>query len=143
MRRTAVLCLLLCAAFAQEDPRARARDLELAAEKALDEGRRADALKLLNEAADLRAKARAVKEPVPLPANPATADVALKEMDLALGKGDAAMALKAGLHAREALAGWAKDLEARERRLAEGTPVEKRVTELERRVEDLSRRAGK
>jgi len=151
MRRTAVLCLLLCAAFAQEDPRARARQLESQAEKALDEGRRADALKLLNEAADLRAGARAApripfdpknpdpnEEPVPT-----TADIALKKMDLALGKGDAAAALKAGVHAREALAGWAKDLAARERRLAEGTPVEKRVAELERRVEELSRRAGK
>lgn len=158
MRRTAFLCIAFCAAFAQEDPRARAREIERQAERALDEGRRTDALKLLAEAADLRARARGEAadripfdprnqgpkaEPVPQIARPAeeartAADLALKDLDGALGKGDAAAALKAGPRARDALAAWATDLEERERRLAEKqTPVERRVEELERRVREL------
>ena len=77
MKRIALLFLACCAALAQEDPRARARELEIQAEKALDEGRRADALKLLAEAADLRAKVRDLAvpaEPGAKPAPPAAAE---------------------------------------------------------------------
>jgi hypothetical protein len=159
--RIGVLLAALCAAFAQEDPRARARDLELQAEKALDEGRHADALKLLAEAAELRAKARdgappAAPEPKAAPAEPkapgmpgapaptpaGTADAALAEMDGALGKGDAAAALKAGHRAHEALEAWARDLGERERRLAGGRPVdlEKRMAEAEAQLAELMKR---
>jgi len=149
MRRTAVLFLVFCAAFAQEDPRARAQELERQAEKALDEGRRADAVKLLAEAAKLRAKAGArpagarPEEPQPrLPGQAgeraATADIAIGELDAALGKGDAAAARQAARRARELLADWAADLKEREQRLAEKeTPVDRRVAELERRVREL------
>jgi hypothetical protein len=65
-------------------------------------------------------------------------------MDGALGTGDAKKALEAGVRARDALAAWAKDLEARERRLAAAeTPVEKRLAALERRVEELKRLAAR
>ncbi|MCK6462113.1 MAG: hypothetical protein L6Q95_19695, partial [Planctomycetes bacterium] len=67
MRRVAVLFVAFCAAFAQEDRKARARELEVQAEKALDEGRRADALKLLAEAAELRAQARDAAPPAAAP----------------------------------------------------------------------------
>lgn len=162
MRKIALLLVALSAAFAQEDPRARARQLELDAEKALDEGRRADALKLLAEAAEIRAQARdAAPKPVPdakatepmagaPPAKPEAdappekaAAQGLAEMDAALGKGDTAAALKAGVRAREALGAWAKDLEARERRLAEREkPVdwEKRMAEIEAQLAELQKR---
>jgi len=165
MKRIALLFLACCAALAQEDPRARAKELEIQAGKALDEGRRADALKLLAEAADLRAKVRdvAVPEPGAKPAPPApqgpmadasakpqapaaspsgkAAAVSLGAMDAALKNGDAASALKAGEEARKALAGWAEELSARERRLADAGPVEDRVARLEQQVEELRRLA--
>ena len=147
MRRTAVLFLVFCTAFAQEDPRARARELERQAETALSDGRRADALKLLAEAAELRASGAPEAHPVELPKPAlkgapgercATANIALGVVDAALEKGDIEAARKAAVAAREILAAWATDLEERERRLAEGaTPVERRVAELERRVREL------
>jgi hypothetical protein len=161
MRRITLLLLAFGAALAQEDPRARARELEVEAEKALDEGRRADALKLLAEAAELRAGARgAAADRVPLepktpePAKesaPAAAegartgvDPALREMDVALGKGDAAAALKAGLRAREALEARARDIEARERRLrGSEASVEERLSKLEAQVEELKKLAAR
>ncbi len=147
MRRVLVLGALLCAAFAQEDSRARARELELQAEKALSEGRRADALKLLKEAAALR-NARAEAPQPELGGAPgdraAAADMALGAVDTALEKGDAAAARKAALSARGILAAWATDLEARERKLAEArTPLERRVEELEQRVRELKKVADR
>jgi len=144
MRRILVLGALWCAAFAQEDPRARARELEIEAEKALDGGRRADALKLLAEAAKLRAgDTTPAEEPRPPIAGApgdraAAADLALGAVDAALEKGDAAAARQAALSARGILAAWATDLEARERKLTEArTPLERRVEDLERRVREL------
>ncbi|HEX5139245.1 MAG TPA: hypothetical protein VFY93_19915 [Planctomycetota bacterium] len=167
MKRIALLFLACCAALAQEDPRARARELEVQAEKALDEGRRADALKLLAGAADLRAKVRdlavpaapeakaaapspegamaAPSEPRAAPTAPSAkaAAIALGAMDAALKNGDAGSALKAGEEARKALDGWAEELAARERRLAEAGPVEDRVARLEEQVEELKRLAAR
>ncbi len=144
MRLTLILFALLCAAFAQEGPQARARELEIRAEKALDEGRRADALKLLAEAAELRAAGTApVKEPrPPLAGVPgdraAAADLALRAVDAALAKGDVGEARKAAENMRGILASWATSLAERERKLAqERTPVERRIDELERRVTEL------
>ncbi len=148
MRRIAILFIAFCAAFAQDDPRARARELESQAEKALDEGRRADALKLLKDAAELRAGG-VLRAPFPVEEPPpplkgaagdreAAAQIALGAVDLALEKGDAAAARKAAVAARGILAAWATDLEVRERRLAEKeTPVERRIEELERKVREL------
>lgn len=151
MRRIAVLFVVFSTAFAQEDPRGRARELELQAEKALGEGRRADALRLLADAAVLRAGGAPMARPVEVP-QPAlkgdagercmAADIALGKVDTALEKGDAAAACKAALEAREILAAWATDLEERERRLAEKeTPVERRVADLERQVLEMKKRA--
>lgn len=155
MRRIAVFFIAFCAAVAQDDPRARARELERQAEKALDEGRRADALKLLADAADLRDKARGERTPLPAapkgdakaeagPADPV--QVALGELDAAIGRGDAAAARKAAGEARERLLAWQRDLEARERKLAEtraSTPVERRLDDLERQVRELKEIAGR
>lgn len=168
MRRIVLLVIACCAAVAQEDPRARAREIEIQAERALGEGRRDDALKLLREAADLRAKARATDrrldqttqesgaepppmKPVETPPPPlgagvaeraTAADGAIGELDAALEKGDAGAARKAAVRARELLAAWASDLGERERRLAE-SPVEKRVAELEAQVSELMKRVPK
>jgi hypothetical protein len=140
MRRIAVLLIAFCGAFAQEDPKARAKEIERQAEKALDEGRRADALKLLAEAADLRAGVRKPEPPAVVPlAQAATA--ALGELDAALAKGDAAAAKAAAGKAREALGKWEADLAAREQRLApKEVPVEQRLDEIERKIDEISKR---
>lgn len=172
MRQVAILLLALCAALAQEDPRARARELEIQAGKALDEGRQADAMKLLKEAADLRAKVRDVAvpatpeakpkapaaqgamaepgkpqapKPAAAPAPPAAkaAGLALSAMESALKNGDAGSALKSGAEARKALASWASELAERERRLAQAGAVEDRVARLERQVEELRKLAAR
>jgi hypothetical protein len=159
MRRIAVLFAAFCAAVAQEDPRARAREIELEAEKALDEGRRPEALKLLAEAAEIRARARdgtprPVQEPKAAPApdpkaaaNPPPAQAAeqgLAEMAAELGKGDATAALRAGERTRGALARWARDLEARERRLAAKgrADLEKRLAEIEAALAELRKQVA-
>ena len=135
MRRLLILFLACGALVAQEGPKARARALEIEAEKAIEEGRRGDALRLLREAAD----AREGKAPAPRPA-PGAKELA--EMDGALGRGDAAAALEAGRRARDVLAAWAKDLEARERGPGDMT-VDQRLERAERQIEELRRRYGR
>jgi hypothetical protein len=127
MRRIAILFVLLGSLFAEENPKARARELEIEAQKALEEGRRADALRLLREAGDQRAGKTAAP-----PRERAAA--ALAEMQAALAKGDAAAALAAGQRAHGALSAWSKELEP---------SVEERLDRLARQIEELQRRQGR
>jgi hypothetical protein len=145
MRRTLLLVIACCAAFAQEDPRARAREKEIEAENALDAGRREDALKLLKEAADLRAGVAAPEAPPPeakAPANAKGVAEALSELDAAIAKGDAAAVKAAAERARDLLAGWQASLEKRERALAAGAPLEKRLAGIEKRIDEILGKVG-
>jgi hypothetical protein len=141
MRRNVVLFLVMCTVFAQDAPGPRARELERRAEQLLDQGDRAGALKLLAEAADLRA--RGVPAEPERPSREREAEEALRDMERALAQGDVAAARKAGGRAHELLGAWEKDLQARERRWRErraALPVEQRLDELERQVRELRQR---
>jgi len=159
MRTVALIALLLLPALAgeREELMDRARELERKAEQLLDRGRRDEALAVLAEAAELRAKARGEEGPERKEAPPPPrhdmprehprhgVDEALARMDQALEKGDLAAARAAAEKARRALGHWEEALVAREARPGPGAggpaaaPLEKRLQELERQVAQLRR----